>query len=84
LLLKVETLLLSEATTPHAVPSQCSIRVCVTEKFGSTKFPTAEQSEADAHATPERILYWEPPWARLALGEVTIAHTVPSQCSIKV
>jgi hypothetical protein len=41
--------------------------------------PTAQQSDADPHVTPKRTLD-----RVLVLGELTMAHEVPSQRSIRV
>src|ERR1700730_5266833 len=45
--------------------------------------PTAQQSDADAHVTPRRLLPC-PGCVVLVLGELTMAHEVPFQCSTSV
>ena len=63
--------------TAHIVPSQCSIKVWIEPV--AAKWPTAQQSEADAHVIPVRLLY-----ELLGFADGKIAHEVPSQCSINV
>jgi hypothetical protein len=59
----------------HADPSQCSTSVA----FPLKELPTAQQSDADTHVTPSSTLA-----SAGGLGELTIAHKDPSQCSIRV
>jgi hypothetical protein len=42
--------------------------------------PTAQQSDADTQVTPERKLLC----VAEVLGELTMVHEVPSQCSMSV
>jgi len=59
-------------TTNHAVPFQCSARVC------PPACPTVQQSELLTQSTPPRML------TELGFGVVTMDHALPFQCSAKV
>src|SRR5437762_2839880 len=73
------TLVLGEVTMDHAVPFQCSVSVW--ETLASSQYPpTAQQSDAEEHVTPASRLAC----GGLALGEVTMDHLVPFQCSMSV
>src|SRR5207248_11522315 len=67
----------------QAAPFQCSTSVWMTlSPPGLVKkvWPTAQQSEAELHVTPKRRL----DSVTLVLGEVTMDHAVPFQCSVSV
>src|SRR5262245_66319777 len=67
----------------QAAPFQCSTSVWMTllpPGISKKVLPTAQQSEAEVHVTPSRRLYS----VALVLGEVTMDHAVPFQCSMSV
>src|SRR5262245_43741523 len=67
----------------QAAPFQCSTSVWMTllpPGISKKVLPTAQQSEAEVHVTPKRRLYS----VALVLGEVTMDHAVPFQCSMSV
>ncbi len=66
-------------TMDQAAPFQCSTSVWGEEK-SVLYWPTAQQSEAEVHVTPRSSLSC----LVLALGEVTMDHLVPFQCSMSV
>ena len=69
---------LGEVTTTHEVPSHRSTSVC--PPWTLEDWPTAQQSDAETHVTPNRRLFCEP----RRVGEVTIAHEVPFHRSMSV
>src|SRR5260370_33690441 len=67
-----------EGTIAHDVPSQCSMSVST--PVLPLNPPTAQQSVAETHVTPNRTLAC----VGLTLGEATILHELPSHRSINV
>jgi hypothetical protein len=73
------TLVSGVGTIDQAVPSQCSARVCTSSLLDPPR-PTAQQSDEVAQVTPDNTLVCD----KLVLGEATMFHVLPSQCSAKV
>src|ERR1700737_504310 len=71
--------MLAEVAMAQEVPSHRSISVCELLTPVSVE-PTAQQADADTHVTPERELLW----VVLELGELTMAHEVPSHRATRV
>jgi hypothetical protein len=68
-----------ESTMDQDLPFHRSISVCVVEVASLKCDPAAQQSDVETHATPRSSLSLIE-----VFGELTIAHEVPSQCSISV